>query len=182
MPKMKYRRPLWIILGSVFFIFLLGGSAVVRTLVRYSTRHEKACRQCHPEIFSLWKESKGHPFQETSCFACHANPHATVPPGYLADDDLTSKRCLDCHQEVLNLGYTIVKKVIKFNHRTHFHEGLDCVDCHRSAGHEYQTEGTNRPSIQHCQDCHMREFQGPPINQKCLNCHEVLLVPGKRGM
>ena len=178
MAKKKYRHPFWILVGSLVFIVLIGGSGVVLTLVRYSTRHAQACKQCHPQIFSLWKESKGHPAGATSCFACHSDTHATVPPEYLADDGLTSKRCLECHEAVLEFGYVIKKKVIKFNHRVHRHEGLECVDCHRHAGHEYLAGGTNRPSIEHCQDCHLREFQGPPKNQKCLNCHDLLLAPG----
>ena len=179
MPRLKYRRPFWIIVSLLVLLVLAGGSGVVLTLVWYSTRHERSCKQCHPQIFQQWKESKGHPAQETSCYGCHAETHPTVPPEYLADDDLTSQRCLECHEVVLDFGYSVKKKVIKFNHRQHIHEGLNCVDCHRSAGHEYMTDGTNRPSIQQCQDCHFREFEGPPKNQKCLNCHDVLLAPGK---
>ena len=180
MPRTRYRRPFWIIVGSLILVLLIGGSSAVVTLARYSTRHETACRQCHPQIFQLWKESKGHPARDTSCFDCHAEPHAVVPDEYIADDDLTSKRCLECHEDVLEFGYMIKKKIINFNHRQHIHEGSDCIDCHRSAGHEYMEDGTNRPTIRECQDCHYREFEGPPKNQKCLNCHEVLLVPGKR--
>jgi hypothetical protein len=102
-----------------------------------------------------------------------------VPPEYLADDELTSQRCLDCHKDVLEWGYQIKKKVIKYNHRIHRQEGLECVDCHRTAGHDYMTGSTNRPSIPECVECHIREFNGPPKSQKCLNCHEVMLAPGR---
>ena len=102
-----------------------------------------------------------------------------APPEYVADDELTSERCLDCHEEILNLDYKVKRKVIKFTHRFHIQEGLNCVDCHRTAGHEYMAKGTNRPSIRECLDCHRREFEGPPKNQKCLNCHDVMLTPGR---
>lgn len=179
MPRTRFKRPFWFIMGALALLVLLGGSSAVLTLVRYTARNSSACRPCHPQIFELWKTSKGHPAEETSCFGCHAGVHMVVPSEYLADDDLTSQRCLDCHQVVLDYGYVIKKKIIKFSHRQHIHEGQDCVDCHRSAGHEYMTDGTNRPTINHCQDCHFREFEGPPKSQKCLNCHDVLLSPGK---
>ena len=179
MSRTRYRRPFWLVLGSLCLVLLVGGGSAIVSLARLSTRHESACRKCHPLIYELWKESKGHPAQETSCFACHAGAHLVVPGGFLADDDVTDQRCLDCHEDVLDLGYTVKKKVIQFTHRIHIHEGIKCVDCHRAAGHEYMEGGTNRPTIYECQDCHMREFQGPPQNQKCLNCHEVLLTPGR---
>jgi len=179
MPKIKRRREFWVVITILFFLICAAASAAVLTLVRYSGRHERSCRQCHPEIYQLWKSSKGHPSQETSCFECHAHNHPLVPPEYIADDDLTAVRCLDCHEDVLDFGYQIKRKIVKFNHRQHIHEGLDCVDCHRTAGHETMAEGTNRPSISECQDCHLKEFQGPPRNQQCLNCHDVILAPGK---
>ncbi len=179
MPKTKFKRSFWIYVSFFFLIIFVGGSYIVLSLTRYSTRHERSCKQCHPEIYQLWKDSKGHPFRETSCFGCHSSSHLVVPPEYLADDALTSERCLACHEVVLEYGYTFNKKIIKFNHRQHIHEGQKCVDCHRSAGHEYKTDGTNRPTIVECQDCHFREFEGLPRNQKCLNCHDVLLIQGK---
>jgi len=181
MSKTKFRRRFWVIIGTLVLLICTAGGAAVLTLVRYSGRHERSCRQCHPLIYQLWKDSKGHPAQETSCFECHANSHPMVPTEYLADDSLTADRCLGCHEDILDIGYEIKKKIVKFNHRQHIHEGMDCVDCHRSAGHEYMTDGTNRPSILQCQDCHFREFEGPPKNQKCLNCHDVMLAPGKEN-
>lgn len=179
MPKVKFKRPFWIVVSLFVLLLCVCGGYFVFTLTRYSTRHERACRQCHPQIYELWKESKGHPYKETSCYSCHAGSHFLVPPEYMADDSLTSEQCLSCHEDVLDYGYIFKKTIVKFNHRQHIHEGLICVDCHRTAGHEYNTEGTNRPTITECQDCHYREFEGRPRNQKCLNCHEVLLPPGK---
>jgi hypothetical protein len=73
----------------------------------------------------------------------------------------------------------VKKKVVKFTHRYHLDEGVECVDCHRSAGHVYMTGSTNRPGIKECRDCHIKEFFGPPKSQKCLSCHDVMLSPGK---
>jgi hypothetical protein len=179
MTKTRHKKSFWVLFCILVFLICVGGSGAVLSLFRATGRHERSCRQCHPEIYQLWKDSKGHPANQTSCFECHAGRHLLVPPEYIADDDLTSETCRNCHEDVLDSGYQIKKKIVKYNHRQHIHEGLDCVDCHRSSGHEYMTEGTNRPSIQHCQDCHFREFEGPPKNLKCLNCHEVLLAPGK---
>jgi len=190
----KYKKQFKIILSLIIFVVLIVGGGVTAYLVRYSGTNEFVCRQCHPEHTEMWRNSKGHPAEQTKCYECHSRGfelipkgwnifrHARdqiVPPEYLADDELTSQRCLDCHSDVLNLGYKVQKKVIKFNHRIHNDEGLDCVDCHRTAGHEYMTGGTNRPSVSECLDCHLREFEGPPKNQKCLNCHDVMLAPGK---
>lgn len=178
----------------LLLLLFIAAGCVTAFLVRYSATSERVCRQCHPELSELWKNSNGHPADQTSCYQCHSREftispgggnilrHARdqlAPPEYLADDELTSQRCLDCHEDVLEPDYVIKKKVIQFNHRYHRGEGLDCVDCHRTAGHEYMTGGTNRPTVTECLDCHIREFEGPPLSQKCLNCHDVLLGPGK---
>lgn len=164
-------------------------------LVRYSATSNRACAKCHPELVELWKKSEGHPAQKTGCYQCHSQAFKIpplewnilrqgrdqlVPPEYLADDELTSQRCLDCHQNVLYLGYELKKKIIKLNHRIHNDEGLSCVDCHRGTGHEYLNGGSNRPSASECLGCHHKEFEGPPKSQKCFNCHEVILAPGKK--
>ena len=171
---------------------LVGGGTAF--LVRYSATSEKVCAQCHPDLIESWKNSAGHPSVSTTCYECHSKgiklqpdswnilAHARdqfVPPVYLADDELTSQRCMDCHLNVLDPGYTVKKKVIKFNHRIHYQDELECIECHRTAGHEYLSESTNRPSIPECIDCHYREMDGPPKNRKCLNCHEVMLAPGR---
>jgi nitrate/TMAO reductase-like tetraheme cytochrome c subunit len=194
MSSPKYKKQFRIISGLIALVIIVGGGGVASYLVRYSATSELVCRQCHPEISELWRESKGHPSDQTKCYECHSRgleftpkdwnaiKHARdqfVPPEYLADDTLTSRRCLECHKDVLNLGYKDIKKVIRFNHRIHDGEGLDCVDCHRQAAHEYMTGSSNRPSINECLECHLREFEGPPKNRKCLNCHEVMLAPGK---
>lgn len=194
MSSPRYKKQFWLLVGLIVLVILIGGGMVGAYFVRYSATGELVCRQCHPEISELWRKSNGHPADQTGCYECHSRAlefapkgwnvikHARdqfVPPEYLADDELTSQRCLECHGDVLNLGYKVKKRVIKFNHRFHYGEGLDCVDCHRQAAHEYMTGGTNRPSIFECLDCHLREFEGPPKNQKCLNCHDVMLAPGK---
>jgi hypothetical protein len=194
MSGQKYKKQFWIILSLlILFVFIVAGGGIAY-LIHYSATGEKVCQQCHPEIIELWKNSNGHPSDSTTCYECHSRgmkivpadwnvlKHTRdqfVPPEYLADDGLTSQRCLDCHEEVLDWGYQIKKKVIQFNHRIHRQEDLECVDCHRSAGHEYLSGATNRPSIPECLECHIREFNGPPKSQKCLNCHEVMLAPGR---
>lgn len=190
----KYKKSFRILFFLIVIVIVVGGGMGVAYLVRHSATNDQECTRCHPELRVLWRTSKGHPAEETGCYQCHSRGleiipkqwniirhtrDQLVPHEYLADDELTSQRCLDCHSDVLNLGYKVKKKVINFTHRYHFGEGLVCVDCHRMAGHEYMTSGTNRPSILECLECHRREFEGPPKNQKCLNCHEVLLAPGK---
>jgi hypothetical protein len=86
---------------------------------------------------------------------------------------------LDCHADVLVWGYQVKKQVIHFNHRIHREEDLDCIDCHRAAGHVYMKNATNRPTVLECVECHFREFDGPPKNQDCMNCHDVMLAPGR---
>jgi len=194
MPQPRYKKTFWVILWMVLTVMLIGGGSIIGYIVRFSGTDERVCGQCHPELVDLWRESKGHPAEQTKCHHCHARAHRflpeewnlikhardqLVPPEYLADDDLTSQRCLDCHPDVLDLGYIIKKKTLRFNHRVHCDESLMCVDCHRTAGHEYLLDSTNRPGISECLDCHRKEFEGPPKNQKCLNCHDVMLVPGK---
>jgi hypothetical protein len=177
MAKYKYKKRFWLILSLIIFVILIVGGGSIGYLIHFSATNEWVCAQCHPELVDLWKNSKGHPAHSTSCHECHSGH--IIPPEYLADDSLTSQRCLDCHEDVLELGYTLKKKVIKYNHRIHRQEGLECVDCHRYSGHEYLSGGTNRPSIPECILCHIREFQGPPKNLECLNCHDVMLIPGR---
>jgi len=194
MSSPKYKKKGWIFFGLLILFVLIGGGGIGSYLIRYSATDERVCGQCHPEIREMWRNSNGHPADQTPCFQCHSPGRRIIPKGwnlikhtrdqfvpseYLADDELTSERCLDCHKDVLDLGYMVKKKVIKFNHRFHNQEGLDCVECHRTSGHEYMKGGTNRPSISECLECHRREFEGPPKTQKCLNCHDVMLAPGK---
>ena len=190
----RYRMKFRLIICISLLVLLVCAGYVTAYLVRYSATSERICRQCHPDLSPLWRESNGHPADQTNCHQCHSRSfklvpegwnvfkHARdqlVPPEYLADDLLTSQRCLDCHQDVLDLNYKIKKKVIIFNHRIHYGEGLECVDCHRTSGHEYMTGSTNRPTVSECLLCHIKEFEGPPKNRKCLNCHDVMLAPGR---
>lgn len=194
MAPVRYKKKFRLILILILVLVVFGLSALAAYLVRFSATNELVCRKCHTELSALWRGSNGHPAEQTRCFECHS-PNVNLkhkgwnilrqardqlaPPKYLADDELTSKRCLDCHQVVLNIGYEVKKKVIKFNHRIHRGEGLECIDCHRTAGHEYMRKGTNRPTALECLDCHLKEFEGPPKSQKCLNCHDIMLAPGK---
>jgi len=182
MSGQKFKGRFWITLTLLVLFILAGVGGGVAYLIRYSATSEKVCEQCHSELIELWKNSSGHPAESTTCSECHSKGKRLipfVPPEYLADDELTSKRCLECHKDVLEWGYSVKKQVIHFNHRIHKQEDLDCVDCHRTAGHEYMSGGTNRPSVPECLECHIREFYGPPKNQKCLNCHDVMLAPGR---
>jgi len=194
MAAFRYKKRFWLIAGPVALIFLLSAGGFGVFLVRYSATGRAVCRQCHPELIGLWENSNGHPADTTSCHECHSQARKVLPsswnvlrhlrdqiapPEYLADDVLTTQRCLDCHEEVLTLGYKVKKKVINFTHRIHIEEALECVDCHRTSGHHYMRESTNRPTINECIDCHIKDFTGPPKSQKCLSCHDVMLAPGK---
>jgi hypothetical protein len=194
MPLPRYKKQFWLVISIGILVCLLAGGGLSIYIVRYSATSARVCLDCHPEIIDLWKESKGHPADLTSCHECHSPGRKVLPSGgniarhirdqiappeYTADDNLTTQRCLDCHPEVLDLGYETKKKVIKFTHRYHIGEGVACVDCHRTAGHGYLTGGTNRPGIKECRDCHIKEFMGPPKSQKCLSCHDIMLTPGR---
>jgi len=194
MPLPRYKKQFWIVISIGIFVVLLAAGGLSLYLVRYSATSDRVCLQCHPELFDLWKGSNGHPWESTSCHECHAPGQRALPsdwnvgkhvrdqiapPEYVADDFLTSQRCLDCHPEVLDLGYAIKKSVIKYTHRFHIDEGLECVDCHRAAGHEYMESSSNRPGIEECRECHLKEFTGPPKSQRCFTCHDVILTPGR---
>lgn len=182
------------IFSIISLILLLGAGALIAYFVRFSGTDVRVCNRCHPKIASLWKESNGHKVEQAKCYQCHSEKirilpsglnvfrhyrDQLVPPEYSADDDLISQQCLECHNDVLDLGYTPKKKVINFNHRIHLGERLKCMDCHRSSGHEYMTASSNRPTIYECIQCHYKEFEGPPKSRKCLNCHDVMLAPGR---
>ena len=194
MAVLKYKKPFRAALVLATLTILIGSGSLVAYLVRYSATSEQVCQLCHPELLALWKKSNGHPADQTQCFECHSQAHEIlpkewnifrhvrdnfVPPEYLADDSMTSQRCIDCQEDILNLDYQPKKQIVRINHRYHHAESLSCTDCHRTAGHEYLSGGTNRPSAEECLDCHLKEFEGPPKSQKCLNCHDVMLAPGK---
>jgi hypothetical protein len=189
----RYRKPFFILIFILAGLFILAGWGV-GYLVRYSATNPAICKRCHPDHIGLWKQSNGHPANQTGCYECHSRKPESlfqdgkiirnvrdwaVPPGYTADDPVTSQLCLDCHLAVLDRGYAVKKKVIAFNHRIHHDEGLDCISCHRTAGHAFMQNSSNRPGIRECAGCHRKEFEGPPKNLKCLNCHDVLLAPGR---
>ena len=193
MAEKKVKKRLFAIIMVLAGILLLAGWGV-GVMVRYSATNSTICKQCHPDHIDHWMDSNGHPADQTSCHECHYRKPQhlfqegtplgnlrdwVVPPEYVADDQITSQLCMDCHEDVLSLGYTVKKKVIEFNHRIHHTEGLECIDCHRSTGHAIMKNTTNRPGIRECLDCHRKEFDGPPKNLKCLNCHEVMLAPGR---
>jgi hypothetical protein len=177
MANYKYKKRFWVMLSLLIFISLIVMGGGIGYFTHFSAAHEKVCAQCHPDIYELWKNSKGHPAESTTCFRCHSDH--LIPSVYSADDPLTSERCLDCHKDVLEFGYTVKRKVVKYTHRIHRQENLECVECHRNAGHEYMPGGTNRPSITECMPCHLKEFDGLPKNLECLNCHDVMLAPGR---
>ena len=194
MALRRHKKKFWLILFLPVVIVVFGAGAVSVYLVRYSATGTGVCKSCHPEITSLWRASHGCPPETTSCFRCHSEKSRFMAAGwnifkhvrdriapreYVADKSLTSQRCLECHEDVLDFGYEPRKKVIRFTHRSHLGENLDCIDCHKNAGHEYMTSGTNRPTVTECIDCHITEFTGPPKSGKCLNCHDVMLVPGR---
>jgi len=171
----RYRMRFRLIICISLLILLAFAGYVTAYLVRYSATSERICRQCHPDLSPLWRESNGHPADLTDCYQCHSRSFKLVPEGWNifqhARDQIV--------QDVLDLNYKIKKKVITFNHRIHYGEGLECVDCHRTSGHEYMTGSTNRPTVSECLLCHIKEFEGPPKNRKCLNCHDVMLAPGR---
>lgn len=194
MPLPKYKKQFWAVVSIGIFIILCAGGGLSFYLIRYSATSDRVCFECHPELVDLWKNSNGHPADSTSCHECHSPGRKLLPSDwqigkhvrnqiapseYSADDSLTSQRCQDCHADVLTLGYKVKKKVIKFTHRFHIEEGLECVDCHRTAGHAYMEGSSNRPGIEECRACHIKEFFGPPKSQKCLSCHDVILTPGR---
>ena len=123
----KYKKQFWLVLSIGIVVLLLAGGGLSVYLVRYSATSDRVCLDCHPELIDLWRASNGHPSDSTSCHECHSPGRKILPsdwgigrhvrdqiapPEYLADDSLTSQRCLDCHLEVLNLGYEVKKKVI----------------------------------------------------------------------
>ena len=132
MPLPRYKKQFWLVISVGIVLLILAGGGLSVYLVRYSATSERVCLGCHPDIIDLWKESNGHPAASTSCHECHSPGREVLPsdwnigkhirdqiapPEYSADDLLTTQRCLDCHPEVLNLGYEAKKKVIKFTHR-----------------------------------------------------------------
>lgn len=154
------------------------------------------CASCHPEITSLWKESKAHPANRVTCYECHAqhpelpnkfNVFAYVrdlliPEKYLSSDQRVEEKCVGCHGDVI--GATAERgKLIKVNHRVHLEkpvrmgdvEGyLGCVDCHSAVAHDRRATATNRPTMEGCftSTCHVKDRNA----DSCLRCHYQKLI------
>ncbi|MFB0532115.1 MAG: hypothetical protein ACETVU_00430, partial [Desulfatiglandales bacterium] len=84
MSSRRYKKQFRIIAGLIVLVVLIGGGGVASYLVRYSATNELVCRQCHPEISELWRESKGHPADQTRCYECHSQGLEFIPKDWNA--------------------------------------------------------------------------------------------------
>jgi len=71
-----------------------------------------------------------------------------------------------------------VYQPIKYSHKLHIENGLECADCHANA---YKGEKATLPSIETCLECHEESLTGSPEEEKIrLYAREKGEIPWRR--
>ncbi|HEX8950035.1 MAG TPA: DmsE family decaheme c-type cytochrome, partial [Dissulfurispiraceae bacterium] len=126
------------------------------------------CLECHEEAKPLefWDRSR-HTLNNISCDNCH-DPHGRAERLLKGRE---SELCSRCHQDIR----------AQFDRQTHHpvkEELMKCSDCHNVHG------GFGRKMIKAdtvnelCYECHSEKrgpfmWEHPPVEKKCLTCHEA---------
>lgn len=126
------------------------------------------CLACHEETKHLvsWNISK-HKSSGVGCTDCHSL-HAGVGKGLKAEEP---QLCFGCHKDIR----------LQSNKQSHHpvKEGrIKCSDCHNTHG-SFGPKMVRADAVNElCYKCHAEKrgpfrFEHPPVEENCLNCHEV---------
>ncbi|MBN2231900.1 MAG: DmsE family decaheme c-type cytochrome [Deltaproteobacteria bacterium] len=136
------------------------------------------CDGCHGAIRMAVNKVSHHPVNEgkIACSDCH-NPHGSLIPGMLADDDV-NQLCYRCHAE--KRGPFV---------REHPPVAENCAICHDPHGSRHENL-LREKAVNLCQDCHNADLHSGRaydagsgsaragraatigfVGRSCLNCH-----------
>jgi len=120
-----------------------------------SAHSATACVRCHEDSIA----------DAVFTRARHAVAELTGSSGFALRGSVSSRRCLDCHANVLETTITTARGV-RVEHGHIVAAGTDCMRCHESAGH---TDGspTRRGTMSDCLRCH----DGKQALAGCFICH-----------
>lgn len=161
MPKWK--------MVLIIFIIAFAGIAAADKYVQIVMTHEIYCLSCHKKerYVELWKQSKVHP--DIKCADCHGLPEQLLKFDLTAKQVVLGKNCIRCHKDVTDADKKIHFEFNKMNilipHKEHLERGIFCTDCHSNIRHEKRKNGTYRPTMQNCFNCHPKE------KTFCTQCH-----------
>lgn len=160
--------PKWKIFVFISLMALVGIAAgakyvqIVMTDVIY-------CLTCHAkeQYVELWKKSEIHP--DIKCADCHSIPEELLKFDLSANQDVTSNNCIRCHKYVTEtdkkIHFEFNKMKIHIPHKIHLDMDILCTDCHNNIRHEKRENGTYRPTMKNCFNCH------PEEETSCTQCH-----------
>ncbi len=169
MPKFSLK--VWLVVG---FLGVGIGMLPLAMLAYYTIMSCNYCLSCHStgETPDIGIKSVVHP-DTVCCYDCHAQKGQFVTGGYnplfSADAERVNHNCERCHQDIITdeqTGYKFNKLNIKIPHKFHIESvGAGCVDCHNNIAHDWERPPTNRPRMDTCLKCHVKE------ETSCKICH-----------
>jgi nitrate/TMAO reductase-like tetraheme cytochrome c subunit len=165
------KNHIWNIALLVLIIF----TSLALTGCQFVATNPRACQDCHPNLYDMWKESKVHPKSKSDCEDCHVKARYQSKPLYLAAPSTVNNHCESCHEDVFEQIQVEKVKLIKISHKRHLNENITCFTCHRNVAHDKETPSTYRPRKKVCLSCHLREIEGSPQDEACMMCHYIIL-------
>lgn len=132
------------------------------------------CTQCH--VLGKW-------VTDGKCLECHQEISTMIDnnKGYHSSDEVSSKKCFDCHNEHHGRNFEIVRfDTTKFDHQlTGYiledkHSEASCKSCHQSSHIEDDSlklrENTFLGLQNTCLTCH-EDYHQASLGKKCEDCH-----------
>lgn len=160
--------PKWKI-ALIIFIIAFAGIAAGAKYVQIVMTDEIYCLTCHAKerYVGFWEKSKIHP--DIKCADCHGLPEQLLKFDLSAKQVVSSKNCIRCHKDVTEsdqkIHFEFNKMSILIPHEKHLQKGILCTDCHSNIRHEKRKNGTYRPAMHNCFNCHPKE------ETSCTQCH-----------
>ena len=126
---------------------------------------QKTCGDCHDvrakaESIHFDRASGGHDPESGACLSCHLSSHKPFNSrGEIRRADVVSSNsaCLNCHADIL-----------KSTHQGTAHAHVNCINCHRGAGHVAARTPT-------CADCHISGKAPRPRHEGLTRKHLELI-------
>jgi len=163
----RYLLPFIIILSALPAMAKSGYDTLIYTHSRHELIYNVGkCDACHTNIMKstkarddnytdqqLCNKTGCHDIKnQDSCFVCHTNPNGKTP--------LKPKR------------------EIKFNHKVHINDSIDCKTCHGYIDKTYYFDRKDMPIMSACVDCHEKDG----ARNDCEYCHTDPAIIMSHGM
>ncbi len=132
---------------------------------------DSKCLACHEvsKDMPFWDLSK-HKTMDVSCVDCHSIHSAGAKKGMLKAEE--PDLCFTCHKRIR-------AQTNKQSHHPVWEGKVKCSDCHNPMGTSNMKAMLRADSVNDlCYKCHAEKrgpyaFEHPPVQENCLNCHEI---------